>query len=176
MGDFWVFGYGSLMWKPGFSFAEESRAKIHGLHRSLCIYSYKHRGTEARPGLVFGLDQGGTCQGVAFRVIEEDRDAVIGYLRERELITNVYKEMWREIELSDGRKVSSLVYVVDQEHQQYAGPLSHEEQLHLVSGASGMSGHNVDYVVNTVQQLQAHNVRDEALERLHDALLETGSE
>lgn len=174
MGDFWVFGYGSLMWKPGFSFTEEHRAKIHGLHRSLCIYSWKHRGTEKSPGLVFGLDQGGSCQGVAFKVSDENREEVHAYLRERELITHVYKETWHDIELADGRGVNSLVYVVDQDHPQYAGVLSHDEQLRLVSGASGMSGNNKDYVVATVQQLQAHNVRDEALERLHDALLALG--
>ncbi|MBL4733036.1 MAG: gamma-glutamylcyclotransferase [Rhizobiaceae bacterium] len=171
MGDFWVFGYGSLMWKPGFPFAEEAHAKIHGLHRALCIYSWKHRGTEEQPGLVFGLDHGGFCQGVAFRIEEHDRKEVHAYLRERELITHVYTEMWHDIELSDGREVSSLVYVVDQTHPQYAGVLSHDEQLRLISSATGMSGNNVDYVVNTVQQLQAHNVRDEALERLRDALL-----
>jgi len=171
MGDFWVFGYGSLMWKPGFAFTEEHRAKIHGLHRSLCIYSWKHRGTEEKPGLVFGLDQGGFCQGVAFKVSEENREEVHAYLRERELITHVYKETWHDIELADGRTVNSLVYVVDQEHPQYAGVLAHEEQLRLVSSAFGMSGNNKDYVVSTVQQLQAHNVRDEALERLCDELL-----
>ncbi|MFK5980771.1 MAG: gamma-glutamylcyclotransferase [Rhizobiaceae bacterium] len=171
MGDFWVFGYGSLMWKPGFPFSEERRAKIHGLHRSLCIYSWRHRGTEEKPGLVFGLDLGGFCQGVAFRVSDENREEVHAYLRERELITHVYKEKWHDIELADGRSVNSLVYVVDQAHPQYAGVLSHDEQLRLVSTASGMSGNNKDYVVSTVQQLQAHDVPDEALERLHDELL-----
>lgn len=171
MGDFWVFGYGSLMWKPGFPFTEEHRAKIHGLHRSLCIYSWKHRGTEEKPGLVFGLDQGGFCQGVAFKVSDENRKEVHAYLRKRELITHVYKETWHDIELADGRAVNSLVYVVDQAHPQYAGVLSHDEQFRLVASASGMSGNNKDYVVSTVQQLQAHNVRDEALELLHDALL-----
>jgi len=163
MSEFWVFGYGSLMWKPGFPFVEEARAEIIGLHRALCIYSWKHRGTEASPGLVFGLDHGGACQGVAFRVSEENRNEVHAYLRERELITHVYKETWHEIELADGRAVNSLVYVVDRGHPQYAGVLSHDEQLRLVSGATGMSGNNKDYVVSTVQQLQAQNVRDEAL-------------
>src|SRR5690606_30823647 len=92
MGDFWVFGYGSLIWRPGFEHVEARRARLNGYRRSLCIYSFVHRGTPERPGLVLGLDRGGSCVGLAFRVRGEQRDAVIEYLRARELVTNVYLE------------------------------------------------------------------------------------
>src|SRR5690349_2563312 len=85
--DLWVFGYGSLIWKPGFEFVEQRPARLIGEHRSLCIYSMVHRGTPEKPGLVLGLDRGGACQGVAFRVARKQRDATVAYLREREQVT-----------------------------------------------------------------------------------------
>jgi len=171
MGDFWVFGYGSLMWNPGFEFIEQRRASINGLHRSLCVYSWVHRGTRENPGLVFGLDEGGSCEGVAYKISSDLRPAVINYLRERELVTNVYHEIWSDIVLIDGSTTNSLVYAVDREHAQYAGNLSHDEQLAIVETAVGNSGVNRDYVINTVQQLLDHNIRDVALERLREDLL-----
>ena len=92
MGDFWVFGYGSLMWKPGFAHVETLHARLHGYRRALCVRSYVHRGTPERPGLVLGLDRGGSCLGMAFRVPGDLEDEVVAYLRERELVTNVYLE------------------------------------------------------------------------------------
>jgi cation transport regulator ChaC len=91
--ELWVFGYGSLMWRPGFAFVERHLATVHGFHRSLCVYSHVHRGTAARPGLVLGLDRGGSCRGVAFKVAALDREATIAYLREREQVTMVYREV-----------------------------------------------------------------------------------
>ncbi len=92
-GDLWVFGYGSLIWNPGFAFVEQVPARLIGEHRSLCIYSLVHRGTPEKPGLVLGLDRGGACQGIAFRVAPEHRDATVAYLREREQVTSVYREV-----------------------------------------------------------------------------------
>ena len=147
MGDFWVFGYGSLIWRPGFAHVETSRARLHGFRRSLCVYSWVHRGTEQRPGLVLGLDRGGSCIGLAFRVPGELRDEVVAYLRERELVTNVYLERMLPVRLASGQSVMALCYVVDREHTQYAGSLAVEEAARIVTGSVGQSGRNEDYLV-----------------------------
>ena len=122
-GDLWVFGYGSLMWRPGFEFIERVPARLIGEHRALCVYSFVHRGTPEKPGLVLGLDRGGACRGVAFRVAEKNSAATIAYLREREQVTSVYREVKRSVWLENEarQRVSALVYVVDRGHVQYAG-------------------------------------------------------
>lgn len=164
MDDFWVFGYGSLIWRPGFAHVETRRAHLHGFRRALCVYSWVHRGTEARPGLVLGLDRGGSCVGLAFRVRAELRDEVVTYLRERELVTNVYLERMVAIRLEGGGTVEALGYVVDRSHRQYAGRLDVEHAARIVKGAAGVSGGNEDYVLNTVSHLEALGIRDRRLE------------
>jgi glutathione-specific gamma-glutamylcyclotransferase len=170
MDDFWVFGYGSLMWRPGFDHEETRQAQLFGYHRALCVRSFVHRGTPERPGLVLGLDRGGSCHGVAFKVRAEHREAVTGYLRARELVTNVYLETTRKVRLDDGRDVRALTYVVDRGHRQYAGALSVEEALSQVSGAVGQSGPNEAYVINTVEHLRTLRIRDHHLEAVVHAL------
>lgn len=164
MGDFWVFGYGSLLWQPGFAHVETQRARLFGYRRALCIRSFVHRGTEERPGLVLGLDRGGSCLGLAFRVPGKIRDEVIDYLRERELVTNVYLERWLSVRLKDGRDISALGYVVDRTHRQYAGSLGVDEAILGVRGAVGKSGPNEAYVLNTVDHLKQIGIRDHWLE------------
>ena len=164
MGDFWVFGYGSLMWNPGFPVLESKPATLYGLHRSLCIHSWVHRGTKEDPGLVLGLDQGGACKGMAMRVSGNNRDAVIEYLRERELVTNVYLECWRSVRLEDGTRVPALVYRVDRNHQQYAKGLSLDDQTEIVRHAKGGSGPNIEYVLSTVAAMREAGIKDHALE------------
>ncbi len=167
-GDLWVFGYGSLIWKPGFAFLEQTPARLIGEHRSLCIYSMVHRGTYERPGLVLGLDRGGACQGVAFRVAQKNRTSTIAYLREREQVTGVYREVMRSIWLmGDAReRVRALVYVADRSHDQYAGRLTLEEQLRLVKQGHGAYGDNTEYVISTVAALETQGIRDVPLHRL----------
>jgi cation transport protein ChaC len=162
MSELWVFGYGSLMWRPGFEFSEQAPAALIGAHRSLCIYSFHHRGTQENPGLVLGLDEGGACRGVVFRVAPNQRDATLAYLREREQVTDVYVETVRPVSLLDnsGRELEALCYLVDRGHPQYAGRLSLERQAQLVRSAIGRSGTNIEYVLNTARHLEEAGIHD----------------
>ncbi|KPF44929.1 gamma-glutamylcyclotransferase [Rhizobium sp. G187] len=170
MDEFWVFGYGSLMWNPGFPYEERATARVVGYRRSLCVRSYVHRGTEERPGLVLGLDRGGSCKGVAFRVALSDRAHTIDYLRERELVTSVYLERTVPARLADGRHVSALTYVIDRAHRQYAGSVSIEEAASVVRDAVGRSGPNPVYVANTLSHLRELGIRDHWLESVAAAM------
>jgi len=154
--DLWVLGYGSLMWKPGFEFVEQAPARLIGEHRALCVYSFDHRGTPQKPGLVLGLDRGGACRGIAFRVTAKLREDTIAYLRSREQTTNVYREVHRSVWLENEarQRVSALTYVVDRGHVQYAGRLSLAEQLRFVQQGHGRSGNNRDYVLSTVRAIE----------------------
>ena len=166
--DLWVFGYGSLMWRPGFAFLERRHARLVGAHRALCVYSFVHRGTPERPGLVLGLDRGGNCRGIAYRVAAAKRTATIDYLRAREQVTKVYREASRAVWLDDDpqQSVHALCYVVDRGHRQYAGRLPLAKQLHYVRQGHGRSGACRDYVLAAVKELQSHGYRDDALRRL----------
>src|ERR1700720_3535080 len=173
-GDLWVFGYGSLMWRPGFDFLEQVPARLIGEHRALCVYSFVHRGTPEKPGLVLGLDRGGACRGIAFRVAEKSSAATIAYLREREQVTSVCREVMRSVWLeNDARqRVSALAYVVDCGHVQYAGRLSPTEQLRHVLQGHGQSGPNREYVLSTAKAIEAEGFRDAPLHQLASMLHE----
>jgi len=166
--DLWVFGYGSLMWRPGFDFVERFPARLIGEHRALCVYSFDHRGTPERPGLVLGLDRGGACRGVAFRVAANLREETIAYLRAREQTTHVYREVMRSVWLDNDAqaRVSALTYVVDRGHVQYAGRLPLADQLRHVLQGHGQSGANRDYVTATVKAIEAEGFRDAPLHQL----------
>ena len=168
--DLWVFGYGSLMWRPGFRFVEQHRAQLHGYHRSLCIFSHVHRGTPAAPGLVLGLDRGGRCRGIVFRVVAEDAEATIAYLREREQATAVYLERQVWVHLEDGRRVPALTFVADRRHPQYAGRLPEADLMRLVRQGVGLSGANPDYVRATHEHLMEIGVSDPILAKIAEAL------
>lgn len=170
MSDLWVFGYGSLMWRPGFTPVETCMARLHGYHRSLCIYSHIHRGSVDRPGLVLGLKRGGLCDGLALRIPEAQADNILSYLRERELANEVYHEKIHDLHLCDGRIVDALVYVADETHAQFADNLSAHDAAYIVRSAVGISGPNVDYVVNTVSHLQAMGLQDSGLENIASLL------
>jgi glutathione-specific gamma-glutamylcyclotransferase len=170
--ELWVFGYGSLMWRPGFDFIERTEALLIGAHRALCVYSFVHRGTPERPGLVLGLDFGGACRGIAYRVSAAGRARTIAYLRAREQVTMVYRECMRRVWLEGDprRQVPALCYTVDRRHPQYAGRLTLEQQLHHVRQGHGQSGANRDYVVATVAALEALGYRETQLHLLAERL------
>jgi cation transport protein ChaC len=175
-GDLWVFGYGSLMWRPGFEFIEQVPARLIGAHRALCVYSFVHRGTPEKPGLVLGLDRGGACRGIAFRVAEKHRAPTVAYLRAREQVTAVYREVIRSVWLENEprQRVSALAYVVDRGHVQYAGRLSLADQLRHVRQGHGQSGANREYVISTVRAIEAEGFRDAQLHQLASMLHEDG--
>lgn len=165
-GERWVFGYGSLMWRPGFGFAERQAATLHGRRRAFCIYSVHHRGTYERPGLVLGLAPGGAVRGIAYRVAEADWAETYAYLREREQPTETYIEARAHIRLADGRRIETLIFLSDTDHPQWAGALSLERQAELISGATGLSGPNTDYLRDLVMHLKAEGIRDRSMETL----------
>jgi cation transport protein ChaC len=166
----YVFGYGSLIWNPGFPFMHSERALLRGAHRSLSIYSHRHRGTAERPGLVFGLSRGGSCLGVAFEVAPDNWPAVFDYLQAREQDRGVYREAWREVRLASGRRVRALTYLVNEHHAQFAGRLTIAEQVALVRQGTGESGRNTEYVRNTARHLLSLGIHDRTLEQIVAAL------
>ena len=169
-GALWVFGYGSLMWRPGFAYSLRCKATLKGWRRSLCIYSHVYRGTPDRPGLVLGLDRGGACNGVAFRIEEALSEKTVRYLREREQPTAVYVERFVPITLESSERVRALVYVADRLHPQYAGRLARDEMLAIVRAGQGKTGDNASYVTETHDHLLSIGVRDSDLEWLRARL------
>ena len=170
--DLWVFAYGSLMWRPDFPFVEQIEARLIGAHRALCVYSFVHRGTAERPGLVLGLDRGGACRGIAYRVTVAERIRTVAYLRKREQVTSVYREVIRPVWLrrQPEERVPALCYMVDRGHPQYAGRLALEQQLHHVRQGHGLSGANRDYVIATVASLEQLGYRESQLHQLAQML------
>jgi|RhiMethySRZTD1v2_1073278.scaffolds.fasta_scaffold178883_2 cation transport protein ChaC len=187
--DLWVFAYGSLMWRPGFRYEEARRARLTGYSRRFCIYSVHHRGTPERLGLVLGLDRGGVCEGVAYRIAAPDVARTRTYLRMRELVNGVYREAFVPIELepaagsdpspphlredgkvghagSDPGGVMALAYIVERMHPTYAGRLPLRLQARLIRSSRGVSGANLDYLVSTVRHLRELGIRERELERL----------
>lgn len=166
----WVFGYGSLLWNPGFTVAESVIATLPGYARSFCMRSIHHRGTEDEPGLVLALDEHveSACEGLALRVEDGAETQTLEYLRERELISSAYVEKNLTIHLSDGRDVTAVVYVIDEGHVQYCGGLPLEEQARIIAHAVGGRGPNTEYLYNTAEHLAEVGLHDPALEWLHD--------
>lgn len=168
----WVFGYGSLMWRPGFAYLERRPALHHGRRRAFCIYSVHHRGTPARKGLVLGLASGGSVRGAAYRIAEAAWPDTYAYLMEREQPTETYVEHYARAALDDGRHVCALTFLSDRTHYQWAGVLPLETQAALIAGARGLSGRNVDYLADLVAHLREEGIKDAEMERLLELVLE----
>lgn len=164
----WVFGYGSLVWNPGFDVQDKVIGTVAGYTRSFCMRSIHHRGTDENPGLVLALDAhvDAICQGVGLSVASHQQDEVLAYLRERELISSAYLEKFMHIDLSDGRRVEAVTYVVDPDHVQYCGNLPLEEQAQIIAGAHGGRGPNTEYLYNTAAHLTELGIEDADLDWL----------
>ena len=169
--DLWVFAYGSLMWNPGFPFLESHPAVIGGYHRRFCVSSHRYRGTPERPGLVLGLDRGGSCRGMAFRVAPDHVPETLDYLWEREMINRVYRPKLLPVRLRDGGDpVTACTFVVDRAHGQYCGCLDEATMAARIAGCCGERGPNLDYLANTVAHLEELGIHDKRLSSLLDAV------
>jgi cation transport protein ChaC len=163
----WIFGYGSLIWNPGFAHGQTRIARLEGYERSFCMRSIHHRGTPAHPGLVLALDAGtGGCEGLAFEVDGRIAEETLEYLRARELISAAYLERTVPVVLQDGPVVQAVTYVIDRAHGQYCGGLPLEEQAQIIAQAKGGRGPNRDYLVNTARHLADLGLRDPDLDWL----------
>ncbi|HLS85449.1 MAG TPA: gamma-glutamylcyclotransferase [Burkholderiales bacterium] len=171
-GDLWIFGYGSLMWSPGFRCSEKSAGRVHGYHRSLCVYSHRYRGTPSEPGLVMGLCQGGSCWGMAFRVPKAQAPRVLRNLWLREMRNRVYRPRFVRVRVRDGRNVRALAFVADPTHRQFAGDLTVERTAALVANGCGERGRNVDYLSFTLAHMHELGVRDRHLDEVLLAALD----
>ncbi len=165
----WVFGYGSLLWDPGFAVAEKLIARLDGYHRSFCMRSIHHRGTQDEPGLVLALDaaESASCHGLAFRAEPGSESDTLDYLRERELVSAAYLEEIHPLALSDGRAIQAVCYVIDPNHTQYCGGLALEEQAQIIAHAKGGRGPNWQYLANTAAHLSEIGLPDPDLDWLH---------
>jgi glutathione-specific gamma-glutamylcyclotransferase len=167
MSDLWVFGYGSLMWRPGFGYETVVPATLTGYRRCFCIYSVHHRGSALRPGLVLGLDRGGICHGLAFRVAASRVDETLAYLRAREQVDGVYRETLVALDVGrDVDHISAIAYIAERDHPSYAGLLPLAEQARLIRTARGLSGSNLEYLASTLDHLAQLGLRERELERV----------
>lgn len=177
----WVFAYGSLMWRPGFAFMEVRRAKLSGWHRAFCIVSRHHRGTPAQPGLVLGLDRGGSCHGVAYRIAKDAAPQVLRELRAREQVSGVYRERIVGIDLDGAAsaRVPALAYLAECRHPSFMRGLSAERQAWIIAQAKGRSGRNIDYLAATLAEFRRLGIRERELEvvlRLSGGMLSSRSD
>ena len=161
----WVFAYGSLMWSPEMRFAEALPAKIHGWHRSFCLYSPEYRGTREKPGLVLGLDRGGSCRGIAYRLAEATLAAEIDYLWMREMTGFVYHMTPVRIAVAGG-SVAGYAFTVRRDSPDYAGRLPPEAAARIIAASRGDRGTGRDYLANTVRHLERLGIADGALHRI----------
>jgi cation transport protein ChaC len=176
-GNLWIFGYGSLMWDPGFSYARSSPALLRGYHRAFCVYSSRYRGTPETPGLVLGLNRGGACRGIAYLLAPSQIEHALESLWVREMSRRTYRPRLLHVKV-DGARVQALAFVADPLHPSYAGRLAVEEIALMIKRGVGARGANTDYLVNTLRHLEALGVRDPGLHRIHSAVkkLQSSSE
>jgi cation transport protein ChaC len=166
-GDVWVFGYGSLLWKPAFEYVESRMARVRGWHRSFCIRVARFRGTRDVPGLMMALDRGGQCQGKVFRIPAEQALGTIETLFRRELVVKPpgTPPRWLTAQ-TDGGPLRAIGFVVDRRSPFYSGGLAPEDIADVVSRAAGHWGSCAEYLHYTVSHLEALGIHDRNLWRL----------
>ena len=164
--DLWVFAYGSLIWDPGFRFAEVRTALLRGYHRSFCLQSVLGRGSPEHPGLMAALDEGGDCRGLAFRIQAEDVEAETRILWRREMLLHAYRPSFVPLETDHGA-VEALTFVIDRSAQNYRPNLSEEETAHFMASGVGHFGSSMAYLENLVEHFETMGIEDDALFRLH---------
>ena len=164
----WVFGYGSLLWNPGFTYQHHKLARLNGYRRSFCMSSIHHRGTKDDPGLVLALDksESSACYGLVFNVAQKDEQDTLAYLRERELNSSAYMEVFVELIDKEGVKDIAIAYIIDQSHVQYCAGITLAQQAKIISSAVGERGPNAEYLFNTVAKLKSLDISDDELEWL----------
>ena len=175
-GDLWVFGYGSLMWAPEFSYVERKTGRVHGYHRALCILSRRYRGTPDKPGLVMGLCPGGSCWGMAFRVHAGHAKAVLDALWKREMLNNVYVPKLVPVSLAGTQRVHALAFTADTKHRQFVSELDVNGRARLVAQGHGDRGRCVDYIRNTLDHMRELGVHDPQLARILATALDLTTE
>jgi cation transport protein ChaC len=173
--DLWVFGYGSLMWRPGFPFVERCHGQLHGYHRALCILSTRYRGTHRKPGLVMGLCRGGSCWGMAFRVHAGRAKQVLDTLWKREMLNRVYMPRFVPVAVEGAARVHALAFVADTEHKQFVRELDINGRARLVAQGVGQRGACVDYIRNTLDHMRELGVHDPHLMRILEAARRMGA-
>ena len=169
--DIWVYGYGSLVWRPEFEYVERRHALLHGYHRSLCLWSRVNRGTPERPGLVFALDAGGSCRGVVFRIAREEASAIMEALWRREMPSGAYIPRWLTCRTNDGN-ITALAFIMNRHTSAYVPELPQDQLLHIVRTAHGTYGPCIDYVLETADALKRHGIVDKRLFALAQHLRE----
>ena len=163
--DLWIFGYGSLIWRPDFAYAERRAATVHGWHRALKMWSRVNRGTPECPGLVFGMLSGGSCRGMVFRVDHSHARQVMVNLWQREMVLGVYDPRWLNCRTPQGA-VRALAFTLSRKSPSHTGVLADEEYRRIFAQASGIYGTTRDYAEATHAELLRLGIHDRALARL----------
>ena len=163
--DLWLFGYGSLIWNPAFHYAERVLGRIHGYHRRFCLWTHLGRGTRQCPGLMLGLDRGGSCRGVFFRLTPQQIVEELPLVWRREMVTAAYRPVWLKGHI-EGRTIRAIAFVINHAHERYASDLDSQAVAHAIARAEGPLGRCSDYLVNTTEHLAELGIRDHSLEAL----------
>ncbi|NJM71406.1 MAG: gamma-glutamylcyclotransferase [Scytonema sp. RU_4_4] len=168
--DVWLFAYGSLIWNPIFKFAEQRIGTIYGWHRRFCLWVPQGRGTPDNPGLVLGLDRGGSCRGVAYRIAATDVQSELQLLWRREMVVGCYIPRWVKV-FDDTQRLQAIAFVINHQHRAYSGKISFETTVNSIATACGELGSCADYLMHTVNSLMSVGIKDKQLLRLRECVM-----